>query len=340
MNGGGDLNEQAVSNLQIHINENIVDVDETSDSTNMILKRQNGYVALMLASLISFASSEGVESPRFKHSPEKDAAIAFGALSFIVSVSMYCLHLHSSGRQVLLLKGVEGGLLCFLSIWWVFGISIITRVGGVAYEALNIYFASWASFLISLYLLNSCASSHGYISAKELTHLSQTLPVWYALLFISLIEFGSALDSYRWFRDSAKANVVWAITAGLVSFVVSVLFTLAHYRLACGIITISSSNSETNTNSTVEGTASVLLIVWWVIAVGLTTGEEGIASTISGTSHDQPGSNLYVAIWAGFFSSCWICWTWKRIKSLQFAAQQSDNFSGDRVYDENDNGDI
>ena len=107
-----------------------------------------------------------------------------------------------------------------------------TFVGGVAYSADNIYFSVWVNFYLSLYILNDWMQEKNEICFRDLTHFSETLPGWYALLLSSTIVFGSVLNGVEIFlNDQTRSAVAIAIIASLISMIISSTVILSFYKL-------------------------------------------------------------------------------------------------------------
>ena len=128
--------------------------------------------------------------------------MAFGLLTFTVAVlvlmqdrSQRCLEpFHFTKAK----DGyVEGGTLLFCVLWWIVGTSYITRAGGIAYVATNIYFSSWLSLFSSVYTLNEWSASKDILSIAELTSISSTLKSWWVLFISSLVVRGKPHSSRK-----------------------------------------------------------------------------------------------------------------------------------------------
>lgn len=125
-------------------------------------------------------------------------------------------------------------LLCDCSV------AILTRPGGLAYHATNIYFSSWLALISCVYTLNQWSSSKDIISIQELTGLSATLKSWYFLFLASLVCFGSSISMNIYFSGRGelhKGETAFSIALSLFSVSVSLFFILVQYKFftdCCG----------------------------------------------------------------------------------------------------------
>jgi hypothetical protein len=82
---------------------------------------------------------------------------------------------------------VEGVTLLVCVLWWIVGVGYITRAGGIAYVANNIYFSAWLALFSCIYTLNEWSTSKDLLSIAELTGISATLKSWWLLCLTSLV---------------------------------------------------------------------------------------------------------------------------------------------------------
>ena len=196
-------------------------------------RKWEGYLAILLSSLVNFASVADVSVAGFQIKLQNEKILAvFGAVTFILSLFVFIfdrvkfLHRRFDFKEVWDGR-LEGYVLLFFVLWWIvgwvllsgmelssvewnksislihqyvtktfdwFSVGIMTKADGIAYRVLNTYFSSWYSLFMCIYTLNKWTSAKDIISIKELTQLSKTLPYWYCLLLSSLVEMGSATD--------------------------------------------------------------------------------------------------------------------------------------------------
>lgn len=216
----------------------------------------------------------------------------------------------------------------------------MTRVGGIAYQALNIYFFSWAGLICSCYTFYNYLELRGYFVLYARNNQNQhilktqtqtnTLSGWMALFIGSLVEFIAALDAKEEteYDGYSSSEASWAISVGAVSMIVSLLITFSHF-INMGPLT-----------SIIHGTCcqfvvALFLVVWWTIGVAVLTQNGKIGSVLgvnckaTATAVDDSryqnknsnniavemdwtdGSNLYFSLWFSFFSACWVVIKWR-----------------------------
>ena len=269
--------------------------------------RLTGYIGILISSIISLASCADVSSD-FVDTNERKLGIMFGAVSFCVTLLVVLLHYLQIGRELCAPKGstLEGVCLAFLCLWWIPAVAYLTRVGGIAYQALNIYFFNWAGLICSMYTLNNFLHMKGYFSAGHLASYNQALSGWIGLFFGSLVEFGSAYDASFKLDFASEKESAWAVALGGVSMIISFIVCLGHFAQMgrLGII--------------LHGTDCQLylgfyLVIWWTIGVAILTDSGSIGSVLGLACPGEDeikdwraGSNMYFSLWFSFFSSCWI----------------------------------
>ena len=286
-----------------------------------------GYFGLLVFSIANFASVVDVRS--FTGKGERAFSITVGALStticFLVILFDRIGKLSETFDYKEFADGkLEGWTLVFLVIWWIVGVSLMTRADGIAYKAFNIYFSCWFSLGWTCYTLNEWSAAKDIISFQELTRLSATLSSWYSLFVSSLVTMGSAaqIHSNPEYRDRSDAS--FAVACGAVSLLIALLSILMHYKIirCCSI----------RPGGMVELTTSILLNLWWMIGVGVVTKDGGVAATITGTgciypdnidaTSCIPGSNLFLSSWIALLSSMAVTIRWKRAQAMRFAQAQ------------------
>jgi hypothetical protein len=139
-------------------------------------------------------------------------------------------------------------------------VAILTRPGGLAYYASNIYFSSWLSLASCVYTLDRWMCAKDIISIQELTQLSTTLKSWYALFLFSLIVFGSAVSMHVYFHGTQTAATAFCISIGLVSTAIALFFILVHYKFFTDCCT------NVKQGGWLELSTAFFLIVSWTIA--------------------------------------------------------------------------
>lgn len=310
---------------------------EAEAETLVYNKKIEGYLAIALSSLVNFANIADVSVASVKNISLKDDKLVaiFGIVSFLICFLIITfdriafLHKKLDFKEILEGK-LEGYTLSFLIVWWIVGVVLSTKANGIGYVALNTYFSSWFSLIMSVYTLDQWTSAKDIISIHELTRLSVTLKYWYMLFIVSLIEVGSAGDvlavlTRGSFIDDGKG--AYAVLVGAISAPLAFIAILAHYKLIC---------CNLKSGGVTELLVAISLFLWWIIGVSLLTQADTIAATIQGTqaacgSDEQsfPGSNLYVALWLGLYSSAKICLEWKAAKAMHHMSDAMHKISGD-----------
>lgn len=101
---------------------------------------------------------------------------------------------------------MEGATLAFCVLWWIVGTGYITRAGGIAYVANNIYFSAWLTLFSCIYTLNEWSASKDILSISELTGISATLKSWWLLFLASLVVRDIALRGCTWEETGYSQN--------------------------------------------------------------------------------------------------------------------------------------
>jgi hypothetical protein len=327
--------------------------------------RDKGYILICLSSLVNLSAISNI-----KENGDSDGAwglcLSFGWLTFIASLlilffgrTQYC---HDTFNYAKAYDGkFEGYMLLFFTLWWIFGVSYITQVNGVAFLAMNIYFSSWSTLVSCIYCLNKWSSAKDILSIAELTGVSATLKSWYVLFISSLFAMGTALDLFFRLFDTQtlKSNSAMGFAIGMSSSILSFMFILVHYNfIQCF-----------TEGGWIELSFSFLLNLMWIVGVAVLTQDDGVAATIMGVGcrganwleandglvgesdtctitfrndggDEQifecadivdlkvaelyvPGSNMYLATWICLGASLNITFRWKAAQALQFAQAQN-----------------
>ncbi|KAL3937795.1 MAG: hypothetical protein SGARI_001985 [Bacillariaceae sp.] len=194
-----------------------------------------GYAYIVLASLVNFSSVSQV--PGEQRAAFWILSIAFGVLTFCLASLIIIQDWLQPVMKVLtpiqeIREGyAEGYLLLFMVVWWIVGVGYITRPGGIAYVASNIWYSAWLSLFACCYTLNEWSASKDILSLEEIISLSPTLVFWWILFFAACIVFGSCFDiivrySQPWndFQDAS-----FGLALGFVSMIISFVMILIHY---------------------------------------------------------------------------------------------------------------
>lgn len=226
-----------------------------------------GYAYILLASLVNFSSVSNV--PGEQREAFWYLSIAFGVLTFCISSLIIIqdwaqpwIKLFTPIQEVR--EGyAEGCLLLFMVVWWIVGVAYITRPGGIAYVASNIWYSAWLSLFACCFTLNEWSASKDILSLEEIISISPTLVYWWILFFSACIVFGSCFDiiiryNQPWndFQDAS-----FGLALGLVSMVISFTMILIQYDFltAC----------QCEEGGWTELFTSFFLILVWIIGLAI-----------------------------------------------------------------------
>lgn len=146
-------------------------------------ERWVGYLSIIVCSGINFICIS-IVNPQYEYPFERVVTISFGVLTFFTA----SLVLLQDRSQKLLdyfhytnaMNGyVEGSVLVFMVVWWIIGVGVITKPGGLAYQVSNIYYSSWGSLVSCLYTLDLWSTEKDILSVAEITGVSCTLKSWW-----------------------------------------------------------------------------------------------------------------------------------------------------------------
>ena len=156
-------------------------------------ERWMGYLSIIMCSGINFICISIVDR-RHDDQLGSEIGVAFGILTFLIS----SLVLLQDRSQRLLdyfhytkaRNGyIEGLVLVFMAGWWIVGVGVITKPGGIAYQASNIYYSSWGSLVSCLYTLNLWSTEKNILSVDEITGVSFTLKSWWVHFLSACVVF-------------------------------------------------------------------------------------------------------------------------------------------------------
>ena len=259
------------------------------------------------ASLIVWTSIVDTGVNKTQSSGTIGYSIAVGAVSnfiglcFILMYQVPVLHSWAFGSSTATMK--ELCSLLFLTAWWIIALGLMTKGGGIAYDALNIYYSVWLSAIAVIIALNNWFYTRGTLSAKDFVNLSPTLATWYFMVFISMVMMGSSANFYVHFNisevgGSPKSDYIFAIVAGTVSTVLALMIVISHYHFfpCC------------NPGGLEEIITVFLLLALWIAAVIVLTRVDGIASTVG---------NIYYSTWTALFTCIYILAKWRRANTAR-----------------------
>ena len=191
---------------------------------------------------------------------------------------------------------------------------------------------------MSVYTFNEWLAENDLLSWKKLTSLSLTLPYWFAVFIISIIEFGAAGDvlvKLKKFKNKSEEQiplgelgdiekVTYAISVGAISCMFAFLAIVIHYEFCFRRI---------KRGGAIEIVVAMVQTLWWVVAcLSLTSGKE-IAGSVQGCEkilNDDGdilvlGSNLYFSLWLGLYVSSQIVLKWKAQKAIDIMIEDLPN---------------
>lgn len=221
-------------------------------------ERWMGYLSIIICSGINFICIS-IVNPHYEDQIQSVVGVVFGVLTFLIA----CLVLLQDRSQRLLdyfhyMKArngcVEGGVLMFMVVWWIIGVQFITKPGGIAYQASNIYYSSWGSLVSCLYTLNLWSAEKDLLSIAELTSVSCTLKSWWIHFISACVVFACSinLQSYA---------IIW----GLVSIALSIFWIAVHLNFfkVWGV----------QESGWFELFSSFFLIFIWIVGLGIFTAD-------------------------------------------------------------------
>lgn len=238
-----------------------------------------GYVLIMLAGLLNFAAISSV--PGEERKEYWIMSMAFGITTFLLSLAVLVqdryqvfvtIFHYAKARDGYL----EGYVLLAFVIWWLFGAAYITRPGGIAYVASNIYYSAWVSLFSSIYTLNEWSTEKDILSIAEITGISTTLRSWYVHFLSSFVVFSACIQlHYNLYAFDEIKDTSFGIAVGFVSLVMSLFYVFVHYDFC--------TQCQLKEGGWSEFFASLFLILVWTIGVSIFTRDGGIAATMEGS---------------------------------------------------------
>ncbi|KAG7345309.1 hypothetical protein IV203_032840 [Nitzschia inconspicua] len=311
--------------------------------------RWDGYTLILFSSLLNFAAISAV--PTDERKEYWIMSMAFGTTTFTLALLILVqdrlqlfvgIFHYTKARDGYL----EGYCLAVSVIWWFVGVGYITKPGGIAYVASNIYYSAWVSLVSCVYTLNGWSTEKDILSIAEMTNISTTLRSWYLHFLSACVVFGSSvhLHSLLYSFDEIQ-DTSFGVAIGFVSLFFSLFFILVHYNFF-----------PLEEGGWTELFSSLFLILIWIIGVAILTADGGIAATMEGNQcyrdptaiekenctiilyltdtsgadsrfevaceqlpRQVPGSNLYFACWFCLLSAFNVALRWKAAQAMNFA---------------------
>lgn len=160
--------------------------------------RWMGYLCILTFSGINFVSISNIpEQVRRTHWA---SVMIFGVMTFLMASTILIVDRCQSrlGRCFNFTNCkngyLEGSVLVFFVLWWIVGVSYITRPGGIAYTVSNIYYSAWLTIAACIYTLNEWSDSKGILSIAEITSVSFTLRYWWIHFTAAFVVFVSSIS--------------------------------------------------------------------------------------------------------------------------------------------------
>lgn len=220
--------------------------------------RFRGYVYILFTSLVSFSSISNIPRER-RH---WGISLSIGVVTFTLSLIIMALdrfqNCFESFKFHKAMDGkLEGYTLIFFFSWWIMGCCIMTKAGGIAYNATNIYCADWLALFACAYNLNEWSGSKDIMTIQELTAISTTLRGWYILFFSGLVVLGSSADLHNDLDPNSRhaQEASFGVALGVLSIIVAAIYILAHYRFL----------SRVKVGGWTELIVTFFMILFWIV---------------------------------------------------------------------------
>jgi len=174
--------------------------------------------------------------------------VACGAISFIAALIIALVHFFGKLENVAIQTAISASFF----LWWLAGVIVLTFFGDfTTTQNANGYFGSWGAFIMSVFSL--VAVSPRFEHRLDSTMHSIRKPLFF-LILASAITMGASIGPCS---PSSRCTgyAAWALVASVVSLAVAlVLFFL-----------------PTQVERKLMKYIAVLLVLWWIFAVGCIT---------------------------------------------------------------------
>jgi hypothetical protein len=312
------------------------------------------YAAIALAALVHLSSVSNIAvGADFRGDPAVAAIVSAFTLLFallVVALDQFQLFVDTLDYAKACNGRLEGCALVLLMIVWICVVAFITQVDGIGYLTLNIYLSVWFVLVSVIYTLNEWSAAKDILSIQEMTGVSSTLKSWYVLFLSSLVVLGTSINVLLVYtNDIHSADTVMVLAVAIFSAGLSLAWIFVHYDFI----------QTCNQGGWIELVCSGLSIILWIITTALITRQSGVGATIVGSGcpsqisaastdvlncsvvyflgngsqitgpcvkparAEEPGSNLYVAVWLCLGSSIHCAFRWKAQQAIQFAQAQN-----------------
>jgi len=267
---------------------NVAMVEENTRSPRFTL-----WVGFLMCSLIVMGSC--MEASEF-HSNSAEVvsnqkwALSCSVITFILTMGVVAMHMSPITSIFILNTKIEGGLIVMLVAFWSATVAVISDAenglavnedGAVSFG--NLYYFSWAGFVICIILMASYLRSVYQIDvAGEIKSRSARLTLWASAMATCLVVMGSSANVYdntcavenepKAFCARAKLGVALGCMGTIIALCI------------CGM-----KIATTKAPFILEASGSLLLVIGYSFGVAYITGEKGPGA---------PLGNLYYSTWA------------------------------------------
>lgn len=289
--------------------------------------RFTSWVFLMMCSVVTLKASTEVKKDLADVNSAAKWAVSCSALTFSVAALVVLAHLIPISAQILVGSKGEGLLTLILVGFWTATVSIVTNtdndLGAIQSDTNqvsngNLYYFSWAGFVLSIILhVSYLRSAYGLDLVESLKERATRLTHWAALLAASLVVMGS---SARVLQNDCGTNGSETNVAAPSSSVFSLSYcTRTKLAVSLGTLGVVFSmvvvaikllaKSTSNKPALVEFPVASLVTVLNVFGVAYITSNSGPGRAIG---------NLYYASWISFILAAMIA-----VESFQAKYSQS-----------------
>jgi len=259
--------------------------------------RFNAWLSLLVTTAISLAAVLDNSNTVNKHNNETWLITAC-AICMCFSIIMFASHFVGALSSVVIGEKPEGIIIIACAAIWSGATASIMRpennvadAGPIIINA-NLYFFSWGSLFIIIYLLGSYLHDTRMVDSESIkTSLSNTprLVHWMTLLAASLIAFATAADERDGVCSGQNLGALFTHACGKINYAISYGVIASFFSILAiagrvtGQITI-----------TIETAFAGLVLVLYAIGVAVVTGVGGPGSLVG---------NLYFSSWIGFLTT-------------------------------------
>ena len=284
--------------------------------------RFKGYLMLVLASGVNYQAAyisnnviyfvEG-SAPSAVPATEvqRRYAMAVALISIIVSSFIITAHLDSFTPlkkywfQIFKAKSrYEAYIIVVLIFWWTVALWINTGINGIAGDGkgqFNLYFSSWACFLICTWTLEHWMVACEYPSLEKfMASWPNRAPGWIAIFFFSLASLLCIVDLFANWKDSEIKyyEIVQSMQWEWMFFATAFTLAPAGGFVLMEIVRETKLGEDANTKSEweiiFEGVMLLLLFVIWIPSVIVATTPGGLASLVGNAYFFVWGTTVFV----------------------------------------------